>query len=745
MLTLLEKGLSFIPSRQKLPVANLLETRDNLIRRLKLRDFFKEPTAAPPARRFVEKSTFIPPTEKLSGGVQTLLNKINAATTKFIRGLNGVKRNACFPVQTPHSVTAGRMNYPSLPVAQLREKQNLSAGERQCINELSSNGDIIIKPADKGGATVVMNKTSYVREAQRQLSNCKYYAKLPLPIYHSNVEKIRTVLGEILAAKRITKNQYRFLSGPATYNARTFYLLPKIHKPREKWPSPDMPEGRPIVSDVGSETYRVSEYIDSFINPLACKHQSYVKNSYDFVEKVRNVKIEKDWLLVTGDVSALYTNMHFNRTIDCVRRAFAKNPDPNRPDDAVIKLLEISLKNNDFNFNGEYYLQVLGTAMGKRFAPGLANLYLLDLDEAAMAGLGLTRPVLFIRYLDDIFYIWPGTVDSLRLFEAHLNSLIPDIKISFEYSKEQISFLDICIYVGEDGFLKTKTFFKETDTHQLLHTASFHPRHVFKGLVKSQLIRFKRLSSTAEDYNSTCKVLFSFLKKRGYKQCQLRKQQYQVWFGSSATDGRAKDNQLDSRIPIVVDFCRAGTNLVKKYRNILKNDDYGKNIGFITAYRNGPNLKRRLVKSKLYNAGREGAFRGCSSARCLACRLHAPPTKTCKIENSNASYVIRNDIDCNTSNVIYVVTCDKCKKQYVGETSRCIRDRLNDHKSDIKNRRKTPLATHFLQPDHSTFNLKITPIEVVENRFQRMQREKELQRLFKTVYPHGINNTPVEN
>ena len=506
-----------------------------------------------------------------------------------------------------------------------------------------------------------------------------------------------------------------------------------------------MSEGRPIVSDTGSETSRISEYIDSFVNPLACKHDSYIKNSYEFVERLRNTKLEKDWLLVTGDVSALYTNMHFKRTIDCVKKAFGQNPDPKRPDEAILKLLDISIKNNDFTFNGETFLQLCGTAMGKRYSPGLANLYLLELDDAAVGGLKPegTKPIIFIRYLDDIFFIWPGTVDSLKSFENYLNGLIPDIKITFEYSKKEISFLDVCVYAADDGSLKTKTFFKKTDTHQLLHTASFHPKHTFKGLIKSQLIRFKRLSSSVEDYNTTCKILFSFLRKRGYNQSTLRKQQYGVWFNEQTNNRRQITTET---IPIVVDYCKVGSELVRTYKKILSRDEATRGIRFITAYRNGRNLKQMLVKSRLTaERGKGGAFYGCSAVKCQACRLHAPPSKTCKITHNNTRYSVQGKINCNTRNIIYVVTCEKCGKQYVGETGRSLRDRLNDHKSDIRNKRRTPLATHFNLPDHSVFHVKITPVEVVENRFARLRREQDLQRLFRTQYPLGINNTPVND
>uniref|UniRef100_A0A1X7SUR5 Uncharacterized protein n=1 Tax=Amphimedon queenslandica TaxID=400682 RepID=A0A1X7SUR5_AMPQE len=65
----------------------------------------------------------------------------------------------------------------------------------------------------------------------------------------------------------------------------------------------------------------------------------------------------------------MYTNIDNTTGLTAVRKAFNRNPDPNRPDDAILQLLEICLSRNDFTFNGKTYLQTSGTAMGKRFAP----------------------------------------------------------------------------------------------------------------------------------------------------------------------------------------------------------------------------------------------------------------------------------------------------------------------------------------------------------------------------------------
>ena len=91
----------------------------------------------------------------------------------------------------------------------------------------------------------------------------------------------------------------------------------------------------------------------------------------------------------------------------------------------------------------------MGTAMGKRYAPSLANLYLKYFDRKAKEGLHGVIPLLYLRFIDDVHFIWTGTVPQLIEFENHLNTLIPGIKVNFEYSSETVNFLDTTLYKEE--------------------------------------------------------------------------------------------------------------------------------------------------------------------------------------------------------------------------------------------------------------------------------------------------------
>ena len=102
---------------------------------------------------------------------------------------------------------------------------------------------------------------------------------------------------------------------------------------------------------LNSESYKIAEYIDHlFLAPLAVTHDSYVKNTTDFIDRVTGIEIPRDALLFSMDVESLYTNIDNNSGIEAVKQAFLRNPDFDRLDVDILELLKISLEHNDFVF-----------------------------------------------------------------------------------------------------------------------------------------------------------------------------------------------------------------------------------------------------------------------------------------------------------------------------------------------------------------------------------------------------------
>lgn len=451
--------------------------------------------------------------------------------------------------------------------------------------------------------------------------------------------------------------------------------------------------------------------------------------------------------------------MKLDRVMNTTREALRKHPRPDRPDAHLLRLLEITLNNNDFEFNGQFYLQVCGTAMGKTYAPGLADIYLEQFDEDARTGYHI-KPLLFYRFLDDIFFVWTGSMAELKEYENYLNSLIEGIKITLCVSDISVDFLDTTVFKHEENestaVLHTKVFFKPTDTHQLLEKSSFHPRHVAKGVLKSQVLRFKRISTSYEDYCNTCNVLFRSLALRNYSRRMMRKMKTDIWNSEErqhAADGILTPHTNTKPLPIVIQYNEIGMELATRWKYSIKNNALFDNYRLITAFCTGQNLRRKLVHSRLNvepssrvhtENKRQNECNTCVNTRCKACN-YITAGKTITSYTNKKQFSIIGNINCKTCNVVYVITCRKCKLQYVGETGRPLADRINDHLSNIRNRKETPIGLHFNTPSHTIQHFSIMGIEHITHgatTTSGIQKMKEVtwQNLLQTAYPLGINN-----
>ena len=313
---LLQKGLNFIPTPNTVSKLPILEAASHFGRRLKLAYHFRNYSNTKKTD-FLPKSSWVPADKNIPLEVHKTIEDINSELSKL---------------KIPY------------------HKKNISHGEISAIKSIRERRDIIIKSADKGSATVIMDRYNYINEAYRQLNDNRYYQKLDGPIYTQTSIKINEILLDLLKTNVITEKQFAYLKPPAEPRPRQLYMLPKVHKPIDKWPHKNMPPGRPIISDCSSESYNVSEYIDHFLQPLASKHDSYLKDTSDFLNKLKQVKANQNSLIVTMDVESMYTNIDHDSGLKAIEKAFENNPDPSRPDKHILALLELSLKYNDFQF-----------------------------------------------------------------------------------------------------------------------------------------------------------------------------------------------------------------------------------------------------------------------------------------------------------------------------------------------------------------------------------------------------------
>ena len=149
---------------------------------------------------------------------------------------------------------------------------------------------------------------------------------------------------------------------------------------------------RPMVSYRGSPLFNLSKYIANILKPYTLLNKQHCKNSKEFSEFIRAHTIEEDEIMVSFDVEALYTNVPIDDALAIIKELLENDetlPDrtPLSPKN-VLDLLEFSLRTTFFIFNGTYYQQTEGVAMGGLSSSIVAEIYMQETETTALTTTG---------------------------------------------------------------------------------------------------------------------------------------------------------------------------------------------------------------------------------------------------------------------------------------------------------------------------------------------------------------------
>ena len=222
-------------------------------------------------------------------------------------------------------------------------KDNLTKEERKALQRLKERQDIVITKADKGGATVIWDVEDYIRESERQLNNENFYRKLDHNPIQEHVNLINNTLEDFKDNNELSPEIVEGLK-PSEPKTPRLYMLPKIHKEGNP--------GRPVVSSVNCHTSKISKFVDYHIQPLAKELPSYVKDTTDFINKVKDIgPLPENSYLVTMDVSSLYTNIPHDEGLDTLRENLNRRRNRSVATNVLVTLMSLILTLNNFIFN----------------------------------------------------------------------------------------------------------------------------------------------------------------------------------------------------------------------------------------------------------------------------------------------------------------------------------------------------------------------------------------------------------
>ncbi|XP_062592673.1 uncharacterized protein LOC134254146 [Saccostrea cucullata] len=421
----LSKGLKFIPTPQKRSIKKvILNDFDEFARKLRCKYHYDKGENSP-----------IHPFRKPTGHKPPL---------------------ACNTLE--QYIDKTKLELSSIPIRKIHN--NTSKLEREALNSLRNNNNIVIKKADKSNTIVIMDKDLYISEALRQLQS-KHYMPVEKPNLHNLHKMIQNKITEMYSKGTIDKETYRFLSdNRPSLKCGHLYFLPKIHKIKDNVRDAlmkgqcsirQLPPGRPIISQCDTPTRNIGAYCDYFLIPIVQKQSTYIKDTTDFINRIETLKLPADVLMITYDVTSMYSNMEFDELLSAVNEAYQSANKPQRdipyPDaEDLIFLLKCVLENNYFEFNGKYYKQFIGCSMGAIPSPEISDTRMYQITNHIMSKFKFANQVLYHgRYRDDGFIAFNGTKEETLEFFDIGNTCHDHLKFTFDISDESVNFLDTTV------------------------------------------------------------------------------------------------------------------------------------------------------------------------------------------------------------------------------------------------------------------------------------------------------------
>lgn len=205
-------------------------------------------------------------------------------------------------------------NYSSRPLKR-RKKNRLTEDLQVARTFFKENDDVILARSDKGGATVLMYKHEYLEVMKDMLSDVSTYKRItrdPTSRFQTSANKLVDVLREegVLKADNVKKFKTHNAVVPKLYGLR------KVHKQGCKL--------RPVVSCIKAPSYKIAKLLHSLLSQVCQTSEYNIKNSQEFVQFVREVKLPAGYVLVSLDVVSLFTNIPKDLVIEIVENNWEK-------------------------------------------------------------------------------------------------------------------------------------------------------------------------------------------------------------------------------------------------------------------------------------------------------------------------------------------------------------------------------------------------------------------------------------
>ncbi|XP_055854557.1 uncharacterized protein LOC129918193 [Episyrphus balteatus] len=464
-----------------------------------------------------------------------------------------------------------------------------------------------------------------------------------------------TLVNELFKNEYIDRFQKNKLHCSASIAPR-LYGLPKIHKP-------GLPL-RPISSSMNVPCYSLSKYIGTVIRNIVSENYN-IKNSFQLQEKLKDITLDDDDVMVSFDVISLFTNIPTYLAIKNILKEWNIIKDHTKiPKTKFLKLLEFCLRdNNYFQFDEKFYSQTYGMPMGNPLSPTVADIILDNLLDDTIEHLNkIGIKMKFIaKYVDDIF-----AIIKLKDIDTILNQLNSyHNKIQFTIENEHnnsLPYLDLLIH-RENNQIIYNWYAKETASGRMINFHSNQPTKQKINTAQNFINKVLDLSDKRFETDNIRKIK-TILKLNDYPNYII-------------------NNLFKSRTE------KLKTNLNNNNNNntITKSNNNTKkffSVPYVPKLTDNRSLHQIIQKENISFAHKSNF--------------------TLKPIFTNTKSKIQKQ---QQHNVVYEIKCngkknENCDLVYIGQTKRNLATRLAEHEADIrKHKETTGLSQHITTSGHT--------------------------------------------
>ena len=475
----------------------------------------------------------------------------------------------------------------------------------------------------------------------------------------------------------------------------------------------------------------------------------------EIIDDINKSVSSENCVLVSFDVVNMFPNIDNKSGLLSVKEALTNSNFDVHSTQFIVDALEICLTCNNSKFNHQHFLQSDDTAHGPHMSCSCADIAMAKYES--LANKFHLKPSVWKRFRDDVFVLWEHGTASFSSFLDYLNTMDKTGKIKFTMEiagDKGLEFLHLKLRINE-GNIRVDVFAKSTNSFSYTTPNTCYPESNICNILRGIALRLRRICDDDETFKKRSSEYQNYLIARDHKPSIVKKQFSEIK-NKRRFEARKKQTKEDkvSDLKLITTYNPALLNIhniIQKNLSILHTDENMKKVcpstSIKTLHRREKNLKEilslSLFPAKLKNS--ESCITSCKKCDIFKNYLLTDNKFKCKV--TGRFYIVRANLSCNSINVIYLISCKNCDKQYIGSAID-FKARFRIHKSNIKTKKGRCGTTKQFNTKCSDVQnphrfLQVQLIESVvsdldlENKLWEREKYWQCQLFTKT---HGMNN-----